>query len=87
MDCRRKHQRAKLESQCHLIGKVGGEYPASLEDISFSGALVKVGTKTHFKIGDLCSLMLNFKADELPVKRSCEIVRIDSEIIGVKFLN
>jgi hypothetical protein len=87
MDCRRKHHRARLESQCQLIEKSGGEFPALLEDISFSGALVKVGNAAHFKTGDLCDLMLSFKAAELPIKRSCKIVRVDSEIIGVTFLD
>jgi hypothetical protein len=83
----RRHTRAKLERLCHLLGKDGESYPASLIDISFSGAMVTVITGTHFKTGDLCDLMLSLKTAELPLKRSCEIVRLEEKIVGVKFLS
>lgn len=85
MDSRR-HTRAKLERHCHVMGTNGEDYPAILVNISFSGAMVTVHTATHFKIGDVCDLMLSLKSAELPVKRTCEIARLDNEIIGVKFL-
>lgn len=82
----RRHSRVKLERVCYLIGKDGEYYSASLVDISFSGALVNVVTGTHFRMGDSCNLMVNLKSDKQPIKRTCEIVRLDGKIVGVKFL-
>lgn len=86
MNGNRRHSRAKLERKCDLIGRDGVNYPASLDDISLSGALITVVSETHFKTGDLCDFMLRFKTTELPLKRTCKIARIDSKIIGVEFL-
>lgn len=82
----RKHTRAELERHCHLIGRDGEDCQASLVNISLGGAMVSVVSKTQLKIGDFCDLMLSLKSAELPIKRACEIVRLDNEIIGVKFL-
>jgi hypothetical protein len=82
----RRHTRAKLERNCHIISKDGKNYPAALVDISFSGASVTVATSTNFKTGDVCDVMLSLKSAEQPIKRSCKIIRLDNEIIGVTFL-
>lgn len=82
----RRHTRAKLERSCHIIGRDGTDYPATLIDISFSGASVTVAASTNFKTGDVCDLMLSLKSAEQPVKRTCEVIRLDNGTIGVKFL-
>ena len=86
MDNRRKHFRIKFEAQCTLIGHAGDSYDALLDDISLSGALLKVNADNHFQIGDLCDLMLSDKSAAFPIKHTGEIVRVDSGMIGVNFL-
>lgn len=83
----RKHSRTTLKRSCHLISRDGSAYPSTLVDISISGALVQAHSESQFKTGDLCDFLLNLKTAEAPVKRPCEIVRLDNEIIGVTFLN
>ncbi len=83
---RRKHLRIKVEVQCLLMGLDGVSYKALLDDISLSGASVKVDAGTHFKIGDMCDLMLSDESAKYPIKHSGRIVRVDSGIIGVIFL-
>lgn len=86
MNSGRRYFRTTLERACHLIGRDGENYSTSLVNISLSGALVKVDTKPQFKIGDLCDFMLSLKTAEVPVKRTCKIMRLDNEFIGVMFL-
>lgn len=83
----RKHSRTKLERECHLIGSDGIDHPAALVDISLNGALVTTAMAVQLKIGDLCDLILSLKSAEKPIKRTCKIVRLDAEIIGVTFLS
>lgn len=87
MDNRRKHFRIKFEIQCTLMEHDGNSYEALLDDISLSGALLKVNADTHFQIGDLCDLMLSEKSAAFPIKHTGKIVRVDSGMIGVNFLN
>ena len=82
----RRHTRTMLKRNCCLIGRDGDAYPTTLVYLSLSGALVQVNTESQFKIGDLCDFMLSLKTAEHPVNRSCEIVRLDSKIIGVTFI-
>lgn len=86
MDNRRKHSRIKFEARCYLNGSAGVTYEALLDDISLSGALVKVNTDTHFQIGDVCELVLSEKSVAFPVKHTSKIVRVDSGFIGMNFL-
>lgn len=86
MENRRTHSRIKFETQCYLKGNSGDTYEVLLDDISMSGASVKVNAKTHLHIGDLCDLMLSDNTAVLPLKRSGTIVRYDSEMIAVNFL-
>lgn len=83
---RRKHLRIRIKVQCLLKKIDGTAYEALLDDISLSGAAVKVNGDTDFQIGDLCDLMLSDESAKFPVRHSGKIVRVDSEIIGVSFL-
>lgn len=87
MDDHRKHSRIKFESQCLLAGHDGGTHEALLNDISLSGALIKVNDETPFEAGDLCELMLGDQSALFPVKHTGKIVRLDSGVIGVSFLS
>jgi hypothetical protein len=65
----------------------GNAYDALLGDISLGGALVRVNSDTHLRVGDLCDLMLSDKQALIPLKRTGKIVRFDSKYMGVSFLS
>lgn len=86
MDNRRTHDRLRFEAQCYLKVNDAETYEVLLDDISLSGALLKVKPKTNFQIGDACELVLSEVSAAFPVKHICKIVRVDSEVIAVNFL-
>jgi c-di-GMP-binding flagellar brake protein YcgR len=59
-----------------------------IENLSLSGALIKLNDKTPNNIqpGDNCDLMFNSDQDLYPIKYTSKVVRVDLEIIGVQFL-
>ena len=87
MDDRRKHSRLKFEIECHLKGSAGDIYKVLLDDLSFSGALVKVGEITQFRSGDLCELVVCGTIEDACIKHYSKVVWVDSEGIGLNFLN
>ena len=82
----RQHSRSKTDSYCILIDCNGDTYGAFLGDISQTGALVKFDDNASLHIGDMCDLMLRDKSATFPVKRAVKVVRLDTDIIGVRFL-
>jgi hypothetical protein len=83
---KRLHNRIKYHSTCLLMGQDGNYCEALMKDISLGGALVEVNCDTHLHVGDSCTLMLGSSSSGFPVKRPVEIVRFDSENIGISFL-
>jgi hypothetical protein len=69
-----------------LMGQDGNSYKALMKDISLGGALFEVSGDTHLHVGDSCTLMLGSSSSGFPVKRTFEIVRFDSENMGISFL-
>lgn len=87
MENKRKHSRIKLKSQCTLVVSDGDTHPASLDDLSFGGALVEVHDDSDLHVGDVCQLELNLHTAEHPIKRDGKIVRRESKKLGVKFIS
>lgn len=87
MDNNRKHSRIKLQAKCALVVNERDAQPASLDDLSFSGALVEVNDDANLSVGDMCQLELTFKTAERPIKRGGKIVRLAANKIGVKFVS
>lgn len=87
MNNKRQHSRIKLKSQCTIAVNERDTQPASLGDLSFSGALVEVNDDAELSVGDSCQLELILKTAERPVKRAGRIVRVSAKKIGVKFLS
>ena len=85
MGSRRQYDRIKSKSPCFLMDNDGDIFDALLEDISVSGALIAVrgGIPKNLNIGDICSLLLS---NDITLRRSCRIVRHDSENMGISFL-
>ena len=89
MKDKRKHSRSELQSQCFLTAPTGVTCQVLLEDISLSGALLKVSNDDdrYFQVGDLCIIILGDKSAPLAIKRSGKIIRLNSGIIGLHFLS
>lgn len=85
MENNRKHSRAKLKSHCALVINDGNAHPASLDDLSFSGALVEIQGNADLRVGDTCRLELSFNTTDRTLKRACKIVRQESKKVAVKF--
>lgn len=83
---RRKHLRIKIEVQCVLKISDGTAYEALLDDISLSGASIKVNSDTDFQIGEMCELMLSDESSKFPISHTGKIIRIDAGLIGVSFI-
>jgi hypothetical protein len=67
------------------MGQTGDTYQAFLSDISLSGASVVVEGETHFKVGDTCDLVLSDTSAIFPLKRTGKVVRLGTDVMGVKF--
>ena len=83
---KRLHNRIKYHSYCILMGQDGSSYKVLMKDISLGGALVEADCDTHLNVGDSCTLMLGNSSSGFQVKRPVEIVRFDSENMGISFL-
>jgi hypothetical protein len=87
MKNKRKYSRAKLEAQCSIVVSGGDVHPASLDDLSFGGALIEVKNNADLNVGEICDIELCLKTSEHPVKRAGKIVRRSSKKIGVSFIS
>jgi len=79
--------RILCDAKC-ILNFDGFDYHGMIENVSLSGALLKLNDKMPIGMrpGDRCDLMLCDNSDYCPIKYSCKVIRIDSEIIGVQFL-
>lgn len=87
MDKMVKHSRIVCAAKC-ILNFDGFDYQGVIENISLSGALIKLDNKipnsVHF--GDKCDMMLCSNLDSYPVKYTCKVIWLDSANIGVEFL-
>ena len=83
---RRKHLRIEIAVLCLIRKLDGASYEALLDDMSLSGASVKVNSATDFQVGDKCELMLSDESAKFPVKHAGKIIWMDSDRIGVSFV-
>jgi c-di-GMP-binding flagellar brake protein YcgR len=75
------------EAKCILYFD-GCDVQGIIENISLSGALIMLNSKIPNSIdpGDKCDMVFCSNPDLFPVKYTCKVVRIDSKIIGIEFL-
>ena len=86
MGSKREHLRVNCSSPC-ILNYDGIGYQVLLDNISLSGALVKVGNEPpdSLYIGATVDLMLCNNTDLCPTKYACKVVRLESSDIGINF--
>jgi len=60
-----------------------------LEDVSFTGARIKVvdGVPHDLNVGDECNLAIKLQNDSEPIEHACQVTRRDSTYVGLNFLS
>lgn len=71
-----------------LLHYEGINYHGVIENISLSGALIKMSGKMPEGIrpGDTCGLMLCRTPEVCPIEYNCRVVRLAPAQVGVQFL-
>ena len=79
--------RIVCEAKC-ILNFDGVDFQGVIENISLSGALLKLNDKRpdSMQPGDTCDMIFCSNPDLYPVKYTSRVVRLDSEIIGIEFL-
>jgi PilZ domain len=87
MDNMKKSVRIICEAKC-ILNFDGFDYQGVIENISLSGALIKLNDKMPVSMhpGDKCDMIFCSNPDLYPVKYTCKVTRLDSAIIGIEFL-
>jgi c-di-GMP-binding flagellar brake protein YcgR len=82
-----KSDRIVCEAHC-ILHFDGVEFQGVIENISLSGALIKLkGTlPDSIRPGATCDMIFCSNPDVFPVKYTSEVVRLDSGLIGIEFL-
>lgn len=83
-----KSTRIVCDAKC-ILNFDGFDSHGVIENISLSGALIKLDHKNQNRVlhpGDRCDMMLCNNPDLYPVKYTCKVTRVESEIIGIQFL-
>ena len=79
--------RIPCNSLC-VVSFQGIDYQGMIDNVSLSGALVCLQTSLlpGIESGDECDLMLCSDPGVCPVRYTCKVVRIDSNYIGLEFI-
>jgi len=79
--------RILCDSLC-VLNFQGNNYQGMIDNVSLSGALVRLQSSQPpgIKPGDECGLMLCSDPGVCPVRYTCKVVRIDSNYIGLEFI-
>ncbi len=64
-------------------------YNAQIEDISYSGAFIRIpdGVPQDLNVGDKCYFVSLSEYDSSSTNRLCKVIRRDSECMGLDFLS
>ena len=87
MDNTVQGSRIECEAQC-ILNFNGVDLHGVIENISVSGALIKLNDEMPDSIqaGDTCDMIFSSNPDAYPVKYTSKVVRLDSALIGIEFL-
>ncbi len=87
MEYKVKHARILCSAKC-ILNYNGSDYSGIIENISLSGALVKLDNNipSGVRPSDKCYLILCSNQDSYPVKYTCKVTRLDTSVIGIEFL-
>lgn len=79
--------RIACEAKCILYFD-GFDFQGVIINLSLSGALIELNEKIpdHVRPDNMCNLMICTNPDLYPIKYTCKVIRVDSEMIGLQFL-
>jgi c-di-GMP-binding flagellar brake protein YcgR len=82
-----KKDRIHCEAKC-ILHFDAFEFQGIIKNISLSGALIMLNDTIPHTIhpGDKCDLMFCSNPDLYPVKYTSQVIRVESALIGVQFL-
>jgi len=82
-----KSSRIACEAKC-LLKFDGVDLQGVIENISLSGALIVLDNQIPDRIqpGDTCDMIFCSNPDQYPIKYTCKVIRLDSLVLGVEFL-
>ena len=88
MGSKRQNLRIKCASHCIIMDHKGSTCQAQLEDVSLTGASIKVDSHIpeHLQVGDVCDLVFCYDNDDFSLKHPCRVIRRDSENLAVSFI-
>jgi hypothetical protein len=71
-----------------VLNFAGVNYRGVIENISLSGALIKLygAIPSEINPGDNCALLICSDQEACPIKYVCRVARCDSTQIGVQFM-
>lgn len=75
------------EAKC-ILNFDGSDYQGMIVNLSLSGALIELGDRISGTIqpDNMCELMFCANPDLYPLKYTCKVIRVDSEMVGLQFL-
>ena len=79
--------RIVCEAKC-ILNFDGVDYQGVIENISLTGALIKLDSDMPASIrpGDTCDMVFCSRPDVYPIKYTSKVVRLDSALIGIEFI-
>ena len=87
MDKLEQSSRIVCEAEC-VLNFDGVDYQGVIENISLTGALIKLDNRMpdNIRPGDTCDMIFCSSPDVYPIKYTSKVVRLDSALIGIEFL-
>ena len=79
--------RIVCEARC-ILHFDGSDYQGVIENISLSGALIELDDRVPDSLcpGATCEMIFCSDPNLYPVKYTCKVIRVDSAIVGIEFL-
>ena len=79
--------RIVCEAKC-VLNFDGADYQGVIENISLTGALIKLVNEMpdNIRPGDTCDMIFSSSPDVYPIKYTSTVIRLDAALIGIEFL-
>jgi c-di-GMP-binding flagellar brake protein YcgR len=87
MDSNVPSSRIVCEARC-ILNFDGFDFEGVIVNLSLSGALIELNDMIPDDIhpDSVCDLMFRTNPDLYPIKYTCKVIRVDSKMIGLQFL-
>ncbi len=86
MEERRKFVRVKFLAEVEVV-YFDNSYKAELLDLSLKGALIQPKSEIPMGLGNTCDLKIGLAAKDLTLEFKVELVHLNAEMFGLKFLS